>query len=150
MNRRFECGLVVGKFCPLHRGHQLLIDTALSHCRELVVISYTRPEFANCSAFERERWLAELYPQTTRLVIDDAILAERCRALGVAPRLPPHNDEDPEAHRAFVAWLCDELLKFRVRCGIHQRRLRGRLRCVTDTLHGTSPRHAESGGAYVR
>ncbi len=30
-------GLTLGKFAPLHRGHQLLIDTALAEVDELVI-----------------------------------------------------------------------------------------------------------------
>jgi len=33
-------GLVFGKFMPLHRGHQHLIDTALSQCDDLTIVVY--------------------------------------------------------------------------------------------------------------
>ena len=31
-------GLVIGKFMPLHRGHQLLIDAALADCDDVTVV----------------------------------------------------------------------------------------------------------------
>ena len=33
-------GLTLGKFAPLHKGHQLVIETALSEMDEVVVIIY--------------------------------------------------------------------------------------------------------------
>ena len=42
---RYRTGLVVGKFSPLHRGHELVIGAAFAHCAEVVVLSYSRPEF---------------------------------------------------------------------------------------------------------
>ncbi len=45
MSERFRRGLVVGKFCPLHLGHELLINRARSQCDDLIVLSYTKPGF---------------------------------------------------------------------------------------------------------
>lgn len=110
MSVRFATGLVVGKFCPLHRGHQRLLDTARAQCQRVLVISYTRPEFDRCEPERRERWLAGLYPDFTRLVLDDARLAAHCHARGLPVRTVPHNDAADDEHRRFVAWLCLELL----------------------------------------
>ena len=33
-------GLVFGKFLPLHRGHQLMIETALSQVDDLTIVVY--------------------------------------------------------------------------------------------------------------
>lgn len=60
--KKYRTGLVVGKFCPLTRGHQYLIDTAISQCDQLIIISYTSQNFENCEPTERERWLKRLYP----------------------------------------------------------------------------------------
>ena len=97
----FTRGLVVGKFCPLHRGHMLVIDTALAACAEVVVISYTSPEFARCGPDRRAAWLAALYPQVRMLVVDDAALAGRT---------VPRNDAPDGVHRAFCGWLCRSVL----------------------------------------
>ena len=132
----FKTGLVVGKFAPLHRGHQLVIDTALSQCDHVVLISWSIPEYPGCEPSVRVAWLAELYPQTTRLVVDQAWLnawseehaqpalpstaestssseptalsADR-RARSQAPVIP--NNDDPDiVHRQFVGWLCTHVL----------------------------------------
>jgi len=106
----FRRGLVVGKFCPLHRGHELLIDTALAQCDELLLISYTRPAFDGCDAGSRERWLAERYPQTRRLVLDDERFAALATSHGwPGPAVLPHNDDADAVHRDFVGWLCDRV-----------------------------------------
>lgn len=111
-HERFQRGLVVGKFCPLHLGHEYVIDTALARCDEVTVISYTLPEFERCDRDSRERWLAERFPAATRLVIDDLHLRRLCLERGLAP-LPtlPHNDASDAEHRDFVGWLCRNLLE---------------------------------------
>lgn len=108
--KAFRAGLVVGKFCPLHKGHELLIDTAAAQCAHVVVISYTKPEFADMGPALRERWLRERFPCATVLVLDDERLAAACRERGLAPRAMPANAAPADAHRAFVAWLCTALL----------------------------------------
>ena len=108
--KRWRQGLVVGKFCPLHRGHMLLIEAALDACDEVLIVSYTKPEFEDCAPPLRERWLAELYPQARRLVIDDARLIAECARRGIAPLMAvPANDAPDAVQRAFTAWLCAAL-----------------------------------------
>ncbi len=106
MSERFKRGLVVGKFAPLHRGHELLIRSAAAACDELFVISYSRPELPGCGPERREQWLAELFPHVRRLVVTDALL--RVRLPGV--EMPCNDDPDERAHRRFVGWLCREIL----------------------------------------
>src|SRR5882724_10969330 len=50
MSKRFQRGLVVGKFAPIHRGHEHLIRHAFDNSDEVVIISYCKPEFAGCEA----------------------------------------------------------------------------------------------------
>ena len=109
--KRFGAGLVVGKFCPLHRGHQLVLDQARLQSERLVVISYTNPRFAGCEAPQRESWLASLYPDAVTLVLDDIRLAEHCQRLGLAPRSLPDNDAPDTAHRDFVNWLLHAVMR---------------------------------------
>lgn len=92
-------GLVVGKFAPLHRGHELLIRRALAECDEVVVISWANPELPGCEPAKRERWLAELFPETRRLVVTDAV--------GVRV---PHDSEPDDVQRRFAGLLCRDVL----------------------------------------
>jgi NadR type nicotinamide-nucleotide adenylyltransferase len=111
LNKQFRYGLVVGKFCPLHRGHESVIKRAIECCDEVVVISYTKPEFDGCGPTAREKWIGELFPAVTRLVIDDHILRRRCDARHVPAIFPiPHNDAPEADHREFVGWLCCSVL----------------------------------------
>ncbi len=103
--RRYGTGLVVGKFSPLHRGHEHLLTTALDRCERVLCISYSSPELPGCGARARRRWINELFPDVTPLVLDEAELR---RLREQHPRLPamPHNDAPELLHRIFVAEIC--------------------------------------------
>lgn len=88
---RFRTGLVVGKFAPLHLGHEEVIRAALAACDHVVLLTYSRPEFPGCDPARRAAWLASRFPETTRIVLDHA-----------SEPLPNNLDSD-EAHRAFCA-----------------------------------------------
>jgi HTH-type transcriptional regulator, transcriptional repressor of NAD biosynthesis genes len=103
-------GLVVGKFCPLHRGHEALIAFAQARCDRLAILSYTKPELPGCPTELRARWLEALFPDAIRLVLDDAVLADFARRTGGEPRLLPHNDALDDVHRDFTAWVCLAML----------------------------------------
>ena len=102
----YRQGLVVGKFCPLHRGHMHLIQAAIDACEEVLLISYTKPEFEGYGRAVREAWLEAVYPGVRSLVVDDASLEQLCMRRGLPPRRLPHNDDDDAVHREFTAWLC--------------------------------------------
>lgn len=102
----FTRGLVVGKFAPLHRGHELLLERAAAACRELFIISWSRPELPGCGPTRRARWLAARFPHARRLVLTPRLL--RARMPGVEM---PHNDDPDETKpRRFVGRVCRELL----------------------------------------
>jgi HTH-type transcriptional repressor of NAD biosynthesis genes len=61
--KKFRTGLVVGKFSPLHYGHEYLINTAIDQCEDVVVISYSKPEFRHCEYKNRQMWFDERYPK---------------------------------------------------------------------------------------
>ncbi len=59
-------GLTLGKFAPFHRGHQMLIEAALSEVDELVVIVYAT-DLIDVPLQVRAGWIQELYP-TVRVI----------------------------------------------------------------------------------
>lgn len=63
-------GLVVGKFYPFHSGHAYLIETALKHSDQVVVLVVDR----STQVFpgeERANWIREIFPQVdVRVVLD--------------------------------------------------------------------------------
>lgn len=108
---RFSLGLVVGKFSPLHRGHEYLIEQASQQCRQVLLLSWSVPELPGCERRRRERWLRWRFPQLQAVVLDQAQLARLCRLRGMPlHRLPDNNAADGE-QQAFTAWLCAQLLQ---------------------------------------
>lgn len=63
-------GLVIGKFYPPHRGHKLLIETALVQVDHLDVLVCARTGEA-IPGVSRTRWLQEIHPQAHVRAIDD-------------------------------------------------------------------------------
>lgn len=60
MNRKR--GLILGKFAPLHQGHQLLMETALSEMDEVITVIYDCPEITNVPLNIRADWIEKIYP----------------------------------------------------------------------------------------
>jgi len=105
----YRRGLVVGKFSPLHSGHEFLISEAQKQCEELIVISYSRPEFAGCSRAIRSHWLNDLAPDITTLVIDAATIEQwRIQSNWQLPM--PNNSDQDDVQREFTT----QLLKLRL------------------------------------
>ena len=59
-------GLTLGKFAPFHRGHQMLLETALAEVDELVVMVYST-DLIDVPLQVRAGWIQKLYP-TTRII----------------------------------------------------------------------------------
>lgn len=55
-------GLTLGKYAPLHRGHQWVIETGLSETDEMAVIVYDAPETTSIPLGVRAEWIRSLYP----------------------------------------------------------------------------------------
>lgn len=58
-------GLYLGKFFPLHKGHQYCIETALDEVDELVVMIYDEPDVGDIPLITRSQWIRDLYPSIT-------------------------------------------------------------------------------------
>jgi HTH-type transcriptional regulator, transcriptional repressor of NAD biosynthesis genes len=55
-------GLTLGKYAPLHRGHQSVIETGLAEMDEMVVMIYDAPETTSVPLAVRAAWIREMYP----------------------------------------------------------------------------------------
>lgn len=97
--KKYRKGLIVGKFSPLHKGHELLISRALDECETLYIFSYYTPEFSGCEAHRRERWLKYLFPAAKIFVLDDDFVRKRFNL-----SLPATDATDLEERR-FVGFL---------------------------------------------
>lgn len=89
--------LIVGKFAPPHKGHQLLIETALKNSSNLTILVYSNPDFEPLMpSHRRAAWLQHLYPQAKVFVLEN----------------PPPNDADDFTQREFVKqWLAERGLQ---------------------------------------
>ncbi|MCP4695160.1 MAG: adenylyltransferase/cytidyltransferase family protein [Desulfobacterales bacterium] len=56
-------GLTLGKFAPFHKGHQHLLETALSEMDEVIVIVYNADEVTDIPIEVRAGWIRTLYPR---------------------------------------------------------------------------------------
>ena len=58
-------GLVLGKFAPLHKGHQLLIDTAVEENEKVIVMIYDAPDVTSVSLFGPSTQVTYACPRQT-------------------------------------------------------------------------------------
>jgi len=60
--KRKAIGLTLGKFAPLHKGHQLVIETALVEMDAVILFIYDCPETTTLPLNIRAGWIRDLYP----------------------------------------------------------------------------------------
>ncbi|TSA80847.1 AAA family ATPase [Deinococcus detaillensis] len=94
---KFAHGLIVGKFAPLHAGHEALIRFALSRCERVSVWVYSRPDFPAMPSPVRRNWLREVFP---------AHLFPHLTLLPDAPN-PPLNSAPDAEHQQYVGAVLD-------------------------------------------
>jgi HTH-type transcriptional regulator, transcriptional repressor of NAD biosynthesis genes len=56
-------GLTLGKFAPFHKGHQLVLETALDECDAVTSLVYDSPEVTDIPLEVRAGWIRTLYPR---------------------------------------------------------------------------------------
>ncbi|MEZ5148534.1 MAG: hypothetical protein R2759_16055 [Bacteroidales bacterium] len=55
-------GLTLGKFAPFHKGHELLVRTALETDHVIIVI-YNSPEITQIPLNIRANWIRTIFPE---------------------------------------------------------------------------------------
>ncbi len=60
MNNK-KIGFTIGKYAPLHKGHQLVIETALNEMDEVYCVIYDT-DVINVNLEKRANWVKKLYP----------------------------------------------------------------------------------------
>ena len=102
--KKYEVGLIVGKFSPLHFGHEYLIKEAARQCDKLYIICYSNLEFFKCDVDSRRRWLtAATYGLSAEFIVLNTQNVHEYSTLNL-----PDNDASADAHRNFCARLCFE------------------------------------------
>jgi HTH-type transcriptional regulator, transcriptional repressor of NAD biosynthesis genes len=110
---RFRLGLVVGKFSPLHLGHEHVIQEALAACGQVIVLGYSQPTLLGCDRTRREAWVTRRFPQVINLQVDDEWVQQRCTRQALQWWPMPNNDADGDAQQDWLAWLLDGPLNVR-------------------------------------
>lgn len=64
---RYEIGVVIGKFYPLHKGHQHLIETAIDNVERLYIIICTK-DGEQPDPLTRLKWIKQLYNRPNIIV----------------------------------------------------------------------------------
>ena len=62
-----KIGFTIGKFAPLHKGHQFLIETALKEMDKFYVVVY-ETNVIDIDVERRADWIRKLYPQVEVLI----------------------------------------------------------------------------------
>ncbi|MFA6097388.1 MAG: adenylyltransferase/cytidyltransferase family protein [Candidatus Paceibacterota bacterium] len=94
MANQYKIGLTIGKFAPLHKGHQFLIETALRDMDELVVMVYDQPDVTDVPLHVRSGWIKRLYPKAKVIEAYDS---------------PKRIGKDDEAIRAQVDYILEKV-----------------------------------------
>ena len=56
-----KVGFTIGKFAPLHKGHQFLIETAIKEMDKFYVVIYDT-DIIDINVKKRANWIKKLYP----------------------------------------------------------------------------------------
>ena len=59
--KKEKIGFTIGKFAPFHKGHQLLVETALKEMDKFYVIVY-ETDLIDIDIEDRAKWITDLYP----------------------------------------------------------------------------------------
>lgn len=64
-------GFTIGKFAPLPKGHQLLIETAIKEMDEVYCVVYDT-EIIDINVEQRAKWIKKLYPNVNIIFAYDS------------------------------------------------------------------------------
>lgn len=64
-------GFTIGKFAPLHKGHQLVLETALKEMDEVYCVIYDT-DIIDIDVKQRAEWIKKLYPKVHILYAYDS------------------------------------------------------------------------------
>lgn len=66
-----KIGFTIGKFAPLHKGHELLIETALKEMDDFYAVIYDT-DIINIDVKKRAEWIKKMYPSVHILFAYDS------------------------------------------------------------------------------
>ncbi len=83
--KKLKIGLIVGKFAPLHKGHQFLIEKALKKMDKVIILVYRAQKNIKISLKKRVGWLQTLYP-TIKVIAGRSAPTERGKNPNIAQK----------------------------------------------------------------
>lgn len=63
-------GVTLGKYAPLHKGHELLIRTAISEMDQVIVIVYNASDVTKIPTEIRANWVRKLFPSALVIIAE--------------------------------------------------------------------------------
>ena len=69
--KKKNIGFTIGKFAPLHKGHQLVLETALKEMDEVYCVVYDT-DIIDIDVKQRAEWIKRLYPKVHILYAYDS------------------------------------------------------------------------------
>lgn len=64
-------GITLGKYAPLHKGHELVIRKAISEMDQVIVIVYNASDVTVIPTEIRANWVSNLFPSVQVIVAED-------------------------------------------------------------------------------
>jgi len=71
LKTNIKAGLTLGKYAPLHKSHQLVIEKALEDMDKVQILIYDSPETTSIPLPVRAGWIRNLYPQAEVIEVWD-------------------------------------------------------------------------------
>lgn len=124
-------GLTLGKFAPLHKGHEHLIQTARSQVDTLICLIYDSPEVTTIPLETRSRWLRTLFPD-----IEVIELRGAPQEVGDTPEIKKRHEDfilGILGGRTITHFFCSEFY------GEHMSQALGAQNCLVDPARATVP-----------
>ena len=94
MFKESKCGLIVGRFQPIHEGHCNIIKKALSMCDKLIIVIGSMQE----SRTQRNPFTYEEREKFIRNIFYEEIRNDRMIVIGIPDRERPSNDSSWGVH----------------------------------------------------
>jgi NadR type nicotinamide-nucleotide adenylyltransferase len=64
-------GLTLGKYAPLHKGHEHVITTALKEMDHVIVIIYNASDVTGIPTWKRADWIHRIFPEVEIIIAED-------------------------------------------------------------------------------
>jgi NadR type nicotinamide-nucleotide adenylyltransferase len=71
MDLAMRTGFTLGKYAPLHKGHEYVIETALREMDHVIVVIYCASEVTAIPTLIRANWIKQIFPTVEVIIAED-------------------------------------------------------------------------------